>query len=93
MLIVILPLVNEVKCCFSIMLAEKSGNGYEEGRCKGPDNDDIGLVGTVHLPLYLSLLHLVSEMGPLFVLFVCIWKEISFLLLWGCMINGNARVS
>lgn len=52
------------------MFAEKSGNGYEEGQCKGSDHDDIGFVGPVHLPLYLSILHLVIEMGPVSVLFV-----------------------
>lgn len=42
------------------MLAEKSGNGYEESWCKGPDHDDIGLVGLVHFPIFLSLPYLVS---------------------------------
>jgi len=52
------------------MLAEKSGNGYEEGECQGSDHDDMWFVGLVHLPIYLSILHLVIEMGPVSVLFV-----------------------
>lgn len=68
-MIVILNL-EEVKCCSYVMLAEKSGDGYEKGQCKGSDHDDIGFVGPVHLPLYLSILHLVIEMGPVSLLFV-----------------------
>lgn len=40
------------------MISEKSGNGDEEGKCEGPDHDDIGFASTVHFPFYLGILHL-----------------------------------
>lgn len=41
------------------MISEKSGNGDEEGQCKGPDHDDMWFAGPVHFSFYLGFLHLV----------------------------------
>lgn len=46
------------------MVSEKSGDGHEKGRRKGPGHDDIGFAGLVHFPLYTGILHLAIQMGP-----------------------------
>lgn len=56
--------------CLIVYGTEKSGNGHEEGKRKGPDHDDIGFAGAVHFPLYLGILHLVIESNPVNTLFV-----------------------
>lgn len=56
------------------MISEKSGNGHEEGQCKGPILDDIGFAGPFHFPLYLGILHLVIEMGP-FQCALCVYMK------------------
>ena len=49
----------KLMCVSLFMISEKSGNGDEEGQCKGPDDDDMWFAGAVHFPFYLGILHLV----------------------------------